>query len=814
MSSKLFIPALITCTLGLPMVAQSDYEYNLARHKGNKIVLLGEKSTAEMGVWRNVVDSEEIYGHGFVLLNRQAIVNDSYFGITERTIGTFETWFRQKYGLSNNARWAVLDMKNSLIVSGVETPQAKELDQLLDQRGIKTPIRQTRDFLQTNPDHLDAKADLLNEARRRALHVMPSGVTEDLDTESDLRTWAVFANETDKVFTGSWLGIEIQFFRINQEQPERHSKLMRDVFKKHVSKIEEAVRANPLNGVLWNIWAWMARSMSDYRWETFIDSIEPVRFPYYNIQRSVPAPEVSMWLVDEFRKKSEWEKIDKIARNGRTFSGYSAGVIKVEWIPGGTTNAFGADTNHIKDYPAKSAYAPHLEALLKLGRVDEANNIYDELIRIEGKEDRYSKSIIVNGKSERYKANNAKIAADVAVSAGMEDIAKIWEQGELIDKSPWVSRGPFGDNGFPSFYYYSNSSNDYYKSFSDIANNLPVVLRIQGVARAVDSLGWKGDDGDRWALIGGDLRVIDQGRGLPDLDTLEASLYRNGIKDVTEYMRTYLSEHGSQPGLELDLAITLIENFGNRQSNKGDQAEHDDPYVEACRSFHRILNNHPDTIINIPSMVVRGDNARESQSMKLVSKPLLTRLESLLEAKPSSYSLWSQWLFWRWIEGTQRPIVPIIERIKPSPLSTPGTVPPFNVINTYYDECKRDEKWDKVVELLKTVWEREFTRIIDLQSENPDFKVSDIVAERYTFTSIDDVKSHQIQRSSATMGDRVGVPLIEAYLNDNKPNDAEEIFNAWINCGGKFFSFTKTIDLAKEKGYERLSREWEERLTM
>ena len=824
MSTNIFVPAIVSMALVLPLSAQSDFEYNLARRKGNKIVLLGQASANDLGKWRQVIDSDEIFGHGFTLLNRQALVSNTLFGISDRNIDDFERWFRQHYGLSNSARWGALDMKNNLIVSGIQTPETKEFDQMLERQGIKTPARQLRDFLRENPDHIDAMTDLLNEVRRRALHVMPSSSSEDLDTETDLRTWAVLANETDKAFSGSWVGIDINFFRLDQEQPERHSKLMRDVFRKHISKVEMTVREQPLNGTLWNIWAWMARSSPEYNWKLFVSTIEPVRFPYSNISHYLPPPEVCAWLVEESKNKSDWETVIKYAVIARQFSGHSAGRTRVEWVPGGAYSAFASDTNHIKDYPAKSAYAPHLEALLKLGRVDEANDVYDEMIRIEGKEDHYAKMVVIDGKSERYKANNALIAADAARSAGMEDVAIVWEQGELISKHPWQYFTPMYVSGFPLFFINADGQSDYYKKFYNLVSGLSAVFRIYaGSSQKEDfeSLGWKKEDGDRWAIIGSDLRVIEQGEGMPDATALESILYRNNLRDEIGSRRAYMSEYGAQPGLELDLALIMIgqtdrnldaaekNQTGSPMSAEGG----DDPFAEAARTMSRLVNDRHDLMMNLTSFYYSSSNQiTKSQSMYAIAGRLLPHLETLLARKPSSGVLWNQWLFWRGIQGANRSIDLLIEEIKSSPVSQPGTVPPASVFNTYYDECRREGKWDKVIKLLRTVWDREFTRVVDLQKENPNFKVSETPADRYTFSSIEDLTAHFIQSNSAALGDRVGIPLIEANLNDNKPGDASEIFDAWFNCGGKFTNFAKTIELAKEKGQERLAREWERKL--
>ncbi|MDR0498996.1 MAG: hypothetical protein LBH03_04595 [Holophagales bacterium] len=129
-----------------------------------------------------------------------------------------------------------------------------------------------------------------------------------------------------------------------------------------------------------------------------------------------------------------------------------------------------------------------------------------------------------------------------------------------------------------------------------------------------------------------------------------------------------------------------------------------------------------------------------------------------------------------------------MDRVRLSPLSQAGTVPPAFVINDYYEECKKSGNWNKVIGLLKTAWDRELMKIGQdtdsrLPSPNPITK--------------------------DTLGDRLGILLIEAYLNDDKPGEADNIFNAVMDFGGKFTDITKIAELAKEKGNERLAEKWE-----
>jgi pentatricopeptide repeat protein len=654
---------------------------------------------------------------------------------------------------------------------------------------------------------------------------MPPNPTEDLGTEKDLLTWAVMSTETDKVFSGDWLGIDITFFRPDKVQPERYSKFMRDVFKKHISKVEQAIALNPMNGTLWNIWAWMAQCSPDYKISPFINSIEPGVYPSWNSNRTFPPRNVCAWIIEEAKAKNDWNTVVKFAKAAQYFRGAvpTGSSAKTEWSPNRITK-FATGDETMKDYPAR-AYAAHLEALLRLGNIDEANRIYDEMIRKEGKTARFSTNIAVNGKTEWHKSENALIAANAARAVGMEDLAKIWEMGEQINKVPYVMNISDYVNGFPSWYYYAQSGKSYSDGFSALVSGLVPALRtysayptiIDGVAilDPMASMGWKADDGDRWALIAGDMRAIEQGYGMPEPDTLQAMLKRHNVKDEAGYRRDYMAEHGARPGLEIDLAFTIIDSTSaafSRRPDKGANIDKEqDVWAEACKLINKVLSENPEILINLPNTYGRGNSANSIQTpaMKALSTKLLANIEWLLEKKPSSENLWNQWLFWRWVEGSNRPIELIVESAVASPISIPGTVPPAEAMDAYYDECKKNEEWRKVISLLRVVWDREFARITDIQRTNPNFKVSAPAGNPSNFSSMAEYEAYLVQQWSAGLGDSVVIPLMEAYLHDSKPSDAKDIFDAWLGSGGTFKDISKVAELARKLGHERLAVEWE-----
>jgi len=817
---RLFAAVLASVAIGPALFSQTDFDVGLAMHKGNKIVLLGEWKPDDLAKWNQTLGSDEIFGHGFTLLDRVELYvsvfslsrpNLSFsedsgegfysFKVDDDGINTFERWFRQKYDLGGSHTWAALDSGNKFIVSGQQAPSPKDFDRMLERSGIKTPVRQLRDFLKENPGHLDATTDLLNEVRRRALSVAPKGTDKDLDDETDLRTWAVMASETDKVFSGPWLGIEIDFFWVDRDQPEQFSKLMRAAFRKHIPKVESAIRQDPTNFRLWNIWAWMARGMGNYKWETFINSIELF---YKNVSSyilSCPTPEVCVWLVADSMAKKDWGMVAKLAKIARRFETHVEREPRnVEWMPNRGIG-MALTLRDTKVNPFVSAFVPLLEALLVLGRIDEANTVYDEMLRLENPS---GNAMIV-----RFAAARAK-------AAGREELAKLWAKGELINKVPYYRTSFLG---VPFFIVVAEggSRQPALANPSDYVKNLNEVLLKLNPPNAVSyfdewkdhpKLGWKVADGRKWGLIREDGVLIAQGTEMPDVEDLQRVWDSLGVVSHPEWFRTYIAQHPDQPGMALRFSSLVIgKNIRNKDHREwglygawplepGWVDDYEKALGEAIRYLRQIVYDHPDILVNISSdfsattdsMATAADwlATIDSSSFKAFSGPMLSAIESLLERKPSSEPLWNQWFFWRIAEGRDRSLESLLANLKHSPLSakfSTGIGLPVFALDIYWEECKKNGSWAKVAELLKGPWERELSRAM---------------GERIGAFG-----------DSISPGDYIGLPLIEAYLNDDRPGNANDVFNAWLATGNTFKDISAIVSLAMAKGQERLAKEWE-----
>ena len=762
------IRAPIICFVCLCVHAQESgqaYHHQLNRFSGNKLILLGDWSAEDRAKWNEMLASTDLYGYDVKLLGRANQRWTAFF--SNDGINSLEAWIRQQSG-SHSSRWAAFDGSNCVIASGMDIPDTDALSAAMESFGIKSALKQLRDFVKSHPDHVDARTDLLKEVRRRALLAMPKDLDADLDKMDDLRIWGILAREFDLAMNSDWIGFKLEFFRPDETQPERFSPLMKAVFRKHIGKVEEAIRELPTNENLWDLWAWMARTLNDRPALQFVQSLEPFVLPAWP---NCPSARAAAWLINAAMSSEDWETVIQLAKIGRGFGSYTIESRKW-WSPGRFTRQ--TVSMPIARYPEQSSYYPLLEALLKLGRVDEANNVFDELIRNAGDW-------------------SAQGAASVARANGFEKLAEIWSEGVIIKPVPYTSPPPME---ICLIVLTDQGSNDWRRSLQ-LAGNLTFGLSVYNNNTwpgVLETLSWSGKD-FRWALIGGDGFVIEQGTALPAAEELEKIIDDNKIKSKKELAEIFLRKNPNNIEAIITFgAESLIEGvraMERRQDNETELGSNQDEDIwgKAASSWDKIFNNDR-VIYAIPNFYAKKVKLN-SPAMKSISRRHIPKIEAAIRRSPGSEALWNLWLFWRNAGDNERNFEALLDSIEPSPMEIKGACPPPIVFEAYYSECKENNQWRQIVKLLKESWDRGISeQIIENNAkEKADKKPSLVYPE---------------------LGDSVGYPLIEALLQTGRRQEADEVFNAWINCGGSFSNSAELIELALKFGGERLARDWEQ----
>jgi pentatricopeptide repeat protein len=772
--SFLFLPLLSFSAFALALhIQDADQTYieQLNRISGNKIVLLGDWKKEDISKWDNIINSNDLVGYDLKILGRSNFQWMAAFDFRankpnpnkEAELRGFEAWVRRQSG-SPATRWAVFDNSNRVIAAGVNVPEIQAFDSAMENAGIISQLRQLRAFLKEHPSHLDARADLLKEARRRALLAAPKDMSGDLKEAEDLRTWGVLAREFDLAMAQAWIGYKLEFFKPEEDQPEKYSPLMKATFRKHIGRVEDALRELPSNQNLWDIWAWMAKGLGDRSVFKFINSLD-------SYAPNHPSPKVAAWLTALAKTNEDWENVIQLARLGRNYHSHVLET-KVAWTP----NRFFTATirKGIPGYPEKSSYYPWLEALLKLGRIEDANEVFDTMIRAHG-------------------AGNARDAADIARICGVEELAEIWSKGAVTKQIPFCEPIEWGK---PQVVVASSWDKPEYQQIKSMLDDLKLRWRIYETWPHWNrTLNWTGDD-FRYALIDGDGLVMKEGTETLDSDELQEILEKNGIKTTAELAMEFLKDSPNHPETLITLGIDDILNaigILEARSNDSDldSTLDDEVWGRAAFAWNKIFN-HEYAIYAIPYFYAKKI-ATHSPLMKSISRRFRPNIEKALLAVPNSEAMWNLCLFWRNVAGNEWDFEPLLEKITPSPMDVKGTCPPPIFLEIYYNECKEKNDWSKIIKLLTEVWDRETS--LQIQENKTSEK-----------------NNEQPKLIYSQLGDNVGYPLIEALLNSGRTRDADDVFIAWLDCGGTFSNISVLTELARKLGYESLAREWETRL--
>jgi hypothetical protein len=283
------------------------------------------------------------------------------------------------------------------------------------------------------------------------------------------------------------------------------------------------------------------------------------------------------------------------------------------------------------------------------------------------------------------------------------------------------------------------------------------------------SLNWNGND-FRYALIDGNGHVIHEGTQIPSSTELKDVIKEKGIQTVKEQAEEFLKT--SPDHIEALVAYgteniteNILEAISTPQETNGDETELDSTQDEViwgkiAGAWTKILSHEYalNALHTFPGFFAKNIKFR-SPTMKSLSRRFLPKIEGALHNSPSSNSLWNLWLFWRKAGDNEMDFEIVLNSVQPSPVALKGSVPPAFVFETYYIECKENNRWPQIIKLLKDVWNREISRQI--------------------------LENNTVEKNSVKptllfpqLGDNVGIPLIEALLHTSNRQEADEVFNA------------------------------------
>ena len=387
---------------------------------------------------------------GFRKLLQEEGMAELKLGIRHVRLGVEQTdledYLVDKYSWQLGPRWAFIDPNENCLAQGSDIPDAKTLADQLDRMGVQSPVRRIRDYVRRYPDNVDGRLALLNmlwsiaEERTRGelgannltwgqnygrlqftagyrrtarINEMLRVMNADeepllLSTEKDLKIWTWWADEFDRLMaSGQWLESDFTFSN-SDDFLDRHSTIVKNIYKKRIGLVEDALRRWPGSDRLWEIWLHMALVLGDRPAKALMNTLAPMPD---TVPGTWPPFEAKMILVQQARRSGDWRSVrdllwDSWTQFSQTISSLQR-RINIREMYGQenqmilSSQTFRAQWQQLMD--------PLIESLLRLGDIGSADSIVAQL--------------------KEYAGSGAlsDLAAAVAVRCDMPQVAARWK---------------------------------------------------------------------------------------------------------------------------------------------------------------------------------------------------------------------------------------------------------------------------------------------------------------------------------------------------------------------------------------------------
>ncbi|MBL0210575.1 MAG: hypothetical protein IPQ13_06625 [Holophagaceae bacterium] len=237
-----------------------------------------------------------------------------YYGQKAPEVGA---WLMAKHGVGPGPCWALFAEKGRLVASGTTVPKTEAIATAAQEAGIKTSCGLLREFLRTNPDHLEAQQVLLRllttkastkmkvklgeklkpvrpadekqdfekyrreyeaeqeakeEAKAKAAAEKPP---QDLQAEEDQAIWGEVADRLAVLFrSGDWALADTWGNFVPSEIAARSPRI-RDVSLRALPEVEAALARRPNEWSLWSIWLALSKMVGGRPIRPLLDSLTP-----------------------------------------------------------------------------------------------------------------------------------------------------------------------------------------------------------------------------------------------------------------------------------------------------------------------------------------------------------------------------------------------------------------------------------------------------------------------------------------------------------------------------------------------------------
>ncbi|MCL1893644.1 MAG: hypothetical protein FWG02_05340 [Holophagaceae bacterium] len=733
--------------------------------------------------------------------------------------------FMSELRLGQNSLWALTDDLGRVLLQGSELPEADFLRQTLENAGIKSPVRKLRDFIKQHPNHIDARMHLLkilrNIAETRTMQTLqldlksmnnqggaevyysiftnsPLIDTSDLDEKTlspqqDIKIWGPYAQEFDVLFnSGDW-----RFWNINNWFDFRRwvpvdacSPTVVQVYRRHISKVEEYLEAVPTNMQVWELYGWMHSIVKPGFSKSVLDRLIPpsdesTSWPYGKALGFFIAQEITRNNWDNIAE-TLWPRWNKIRLGARFQIGQAerinAGITSI------TKEIIENQSKGMIEAVLKDTVLPLVESLINANRIHDAETIILDL-----------------AKFPAYKDLQRR-AGELALNCGREDVASQWAIIEIPEKPD----KPDMDDVMAETHYYNTQTailviingEASAKDVSTLINQnrvrkweLGSSILNPGLSELIcQQMGWQVGV-SQWALVDSNGRIIGHGANLPTEDLLCQTLEQNSIRTPAEFLHRFVIEHPNHFTAKINLLGKLKDEAEALTKEKiGKDAGVDDTLLLSDEDDQAIWGEYAVLCHSVITYVTEQASSNwagagynhassryfiHSKKMKNLAPSLLEMVEWSLVRQPTNPQLWALWMPWSELKPNYN-FTNFKETLVVSPESDPLDLPPsFSARWMMMREYHMRQRWQK---------------IIDLQ----EWRLQVILADLGRYGG-----------EAERLWGYEWQPLLEAYMGLEKDKEADELLKLW-NTQSAGWQKTKesAIALANKHGRTALAERW------
>jgi hypothetical protein len=725
--------------------------------------------------------------------------------------------FVREFGLAQDSAWALALPAAGInryrcVLQGKQLPTVEDIQDALEQAGVKSPIKAMRDFIKQHPGHLHARTQLLKllreTAEKRTRHALNLGDVKDpyeytgvftgtgrifyfyhslvvdtsaldgkkLEPEQDTMIWGPYAQELQTLFaSGDWRLIDLS--QIHYQLPCCVcSPTMIQLYRRNIGKIETFIEEFSESLNVWRLYGWMASITKHNSTRALLDRLAPP-------PGALDWPPEYVWglLVSEEEAKGNWGYIAETLWSNWHVAKADMPYLNdyFSWMPSSDKEAAG---QALKEKHWAYYARPLLESLIRTNRVGDAETVILGLAKYPALRDFQNRAASLALKCDRQDLQAKWSALQIPEGQNVSDFLASSEVPCLLI----IYGNPSYSRQAASLLSQGQTINWKITDFFCNPERSELVRQREG---------WP-EGAPHWALRYKD-KILAHGPDLPTEEALVRELESSGVQTYANILRRFIRDQPAHFRAK-EMLLGELKRLAEHKSKRmlGEDAGTNGARMLPDADDYAVWNEYASLYRQLfPILVEQGGKQLQtwhygpyeselfmhSQIMKNLAHSLMPQLEACLKRQPTDQLLWDLWSSLS-VLNEHRYFNEFKYALAFSPLDSQASIP-FDV-GMLLKRYRARSDWQGIIDLQEWNWEiwRGYLEQNPVSMANPDLMNLYLPHMRY---------------------------LLEAYLNLGKTSDANEL--------ARYFSQTPNwqqhikqnfVDMAKKCGKDALAEQW------